>query len=330
MSRSYTYPVPQRRMGLTIEQLREAAQQTVESGLLIRDDRDVSESLCDVVALSHDLLLARSSFDRVPEDVHSTAWEFDYQGWLYLHFRLDGVSRELDREGREHMLGSHSFLLAASGTRELSMRQVLGDNWRTVGIACRPSFVRRELGIRDDALPKALQEFSGEAADTGFWYAGAMDSEMLEVSRHLLDPPVKGRTRNIYLRVKTLELLCLALESLDNPDLLEEPPVKLSQHDLNCLYRAREILDAAEELPSLETLAREVGLNRNKLSAGFKHVFGDPVAAYYRGMRLDRARERIIAGETSIGRIAGEAGYSDPGSFSKAFRQRFGVLPSAL
>ena len=153
---------------------------------------------------------------------------------------------------------------------------------------------------------------------------------MLQVTRHLLDPPVKGRTRDIYLRVKTVELLCLALESLDNPDLLGEPPVKLSTHDIRCLYRAKEILEHAAELPSLENLARAVGLNRNKLSAGFKHVFGDPVAAFYRGLRLDRARERIIAGETSIGRIADEAGYSDPGSFSKAFRQRFGVLPSEL
>ncbi len=317
-------------MGLTIEQLREAAQRAADPDALPEPSAVSPDALCDVVALADDLLLARSNFDHVPEDVHSTEWEFDYQGWLFLHFRLDGVSRELDREGREHMLGSHSFLLAASGSREVSMRQVLGENWRTVGIACRPSFVRRELGIRDEALPQALREFSGEGSDEGFWYAGAMDPEMLEVTRHLLDPPVKGRTRDIYLRVKTLELLCLALESLDNPDLLSEPPVKLSPHDIRCLYRARDILDAVEELPSLETLAREVGLNRNKLSAGFKHVFGDPVAAYYRGLRLDRARERIAAGETSIGRIADEAGYNDPGSFSKAFRQRFGVLPSEV
>jgi len=318
---------PTRRASLNFDQLRELSDDP-EGRLQLLDAASPAESRCELISLSDDLLLSRSDCDHVPKDSSATAWSFDFQGWLFLHLRLDGISRELDGDGQEHLLGAHSFLLSASGQSGPPVRQVLGDNWRTVGIACRPSFVSRELGLADASLPGMVREF-GRGTQPGFWYAGTMDAEMLEVARHLLRPPIAGRTRPIYLRAKTVELLCLALERLDSPKLLASS-IKLNTRDVQCLHRARDLLNQTSEFPGLGELARAVGINRNKLSAGFKHLFGEPAAAYFRARQLDAARQRILDGEIGISRIADDAGYCDPGSFSKAFRQRFGVLPSEL
>lgn len=300
------------------------------AGALPAAAQGVAAELCDVTALSDDLILSRADVSHVPEEAHATAYSIDYRGWLFLHFRLDGLSREQDLEGREVTLGSHSFLLTASSTPAAGMRQVLGENWRTVGIACRPSFISRELGLSDEALPDALRRFQDGDTEADFWFAGAMSKEMLAVASSLLDPAVRGGMREVYLRAKSVELVCLAVDSVGLIDQAVEPTVRLTRNDIRCLHEAHEILEEVTEAPSLDELARRVGLNRNKLAAGFKHVFGETVGAYHRGLRLERAYQRIEAQESSIGRIAQDAGYLDAGSFSKAFKQRFGLLPSEV
>ncbi len=82
--------------------------------------------------------------------------------------------------------------------------------------------------------------------------------------------------------------------------------------------------------PTLEELGRMVGVNRNKLAIGFKHVFGMTVGAYHRERRLLLAYEMLKEPGMTIARAADEAGYRDAGSFSKAFKARFGVLPSGV
>ena len=322
------FPAPTRFAGVSIEQLHEVSGDPERYARWLGTTLP-SQARCELISLSDDLLLSRSDCEAVPEDSSATAWSFDFEGWLFLHLRLDGISRELDGDGHEHLLGAQSFLLTASGQGAAPVRQVLGNNWRSVGIACRPSFVIRELGLADASLPGLVREF-GRGALPGFWFAGTMDAGMLEVARNLLDPPVAGRTRSIYLRAKTVELLCLALERLDRPKLLAESSVRLTARDVQCLHRARDLLNDASAFSGLGELSRAVGLNRNKLSAGFKQLFGESVAAYFRARQLDAARQRILDGEIGISRIADDAGYRDPGSFSKAFRQRFGVLPSDL
>ena len=96
------------------------------------------------------------------------------------------------------------------------------------------------------------------------------------------------------------------------------------------MHFAREILDGSRRAPTLDELARRVGVNRNKLAVGFKHVFGMTVGAYHREQRLERAYDMLRNPDISIGRVADEAGYRDAGSFTKAFKNRYGVLPSEL
>ena len=82
--------------------------------------------------------------------------------------------------------------------------------------------------------------------------------------------------------------------------------------------------------PQIGYLARQVGINRNKLAVGFKHVFGVTVGEFDRQLRLAHARTLLERDGLSVGHVANLAGYADPGSFSKAFKIAYGVLPSEL
>lgn len=284
----------------------------------------------EIVNLTEDLMLTRCDFHDIPDEALEQQWELDYRGWLFLHFRLDGLSREESPDGRVTTLGGHSFLLTTSMTSGAGTRELMGNNWKTVGIACKPSFLAREIHVADDDLPEEVRRFQSGDADTTLWFAGDMSADMTAVATAIMQPSVHPSVRPVYLRAKTVELVCLAIDRLRQPEPLVASAVRLSRHDVDCLHSARQILDETHKPPSLDHLARKVGLNRNKLAMGFKHVFGMTVGEYHRELRLQRAYAKLQAADLQVSRIADEAGYRDAGSFSKVFKQRFGVLPSEV
>ena len=301
----------------------------VESGS--REARDLLPSGSqEIVHLTPDLLLARTDLHEIPDTTHEQQWALDYRGWLFLHFRLDGLSREIAPDGRVTTLGGQSFLLSASTGPASTTRQVLGNSWKTVGIACKPAFLSRELGMSADDLPLEVRRFQAGDPDISFWYAGELTHEMAAVANSLMQPMVHSSVRSVYLRAKTVELVCLALDRLRQPEPVVASTIRLSRHDVSCLHFARQILDDLRKPPSLDELARRVGINRNKLAMGFKHVFGLTVGEYHRELRLQRAYASLQDPDMKIGRVADEAGYDDAGSFSKVFKSRFGLLPSEV
>lgn len=59
------------------------------------------------------------------------------------------------------------------------------------------------------------------------------------------------------------------------------------------------------------------------------HV-GESPTAYIRRLRLERAGCKLRMGAIDIGEIALAAGYESHNAFSKAFKQQFGLSPSAF
>ncbi|VVE22266.1 AraC family transcriptional regulator [Pandoraea aquatica] len=96
------------------------------------------------------------------------------------------------------------------------------------------------------------------------------------------------------------------------------------------VFAARDVLnDHLQAPPSLPVLAREVGINVNKLCAGFRQQFGTTVHGYVRERRLATAFELLSARRISVSEAAWQCGYTDS-HFAKVFRARFGMLPNTL
>lgn len=288
------------------------------------------QGIHEILNLTDDLMLTRMDVHRVPEEAHFQRFALQFDGWLFLHFRLDGLSREGAPNGDTATLGRHSFILSASRHGQPSTREVLGDSWRTVGIVCQPSFVARELQLRNEEMPAELQRFQAGEDKVDFWYAGEMTNEMAGVANSLLHPRVSSGVRPIYLRAKVVELVCLAMDRLQRAQPALNHSVRLGRHDIVCLKEARTIVEHSRVAPSLDALARRVGLNRSKLAAGFKQVYGLTIGGYHRELRLEEAFKALKCRSATIGRVADEAGYSDAGSFTKAFKARYSILPSEV
>ena len=83
----------------------------------------------------------------------------------------------------------------------------------------------------------------------------------------------------MYLSGKALELTALALGALEPAR--DAPPAGLSRADVERLHHARDLaLANLQDPPGLPDLARRAGVNVNKLTTGFRKLFGQSVYAF--------------------------------------------------
>ena len=129
--------------------------------------------------------------------------------------------------------------------------------------------------------------------------------------------------RSPYYLLKAQELL-LSLDAL--------PRGAGCSRQLQQAARMREIHDLlTRDLTrrvTIEELSRRFLINTSSLKAMFKAVYGQPIAAYMKTYRVQKAMERLRNTDDSIADIAADVGYETQGKFTKAFKDVAGMLPS--
>jgi AraC-like DNA-binding protein len=152
--------------------------------------------------------------------------------------------------------------------------------------------------------------------------------KMLSIMRDMLYSGYTGDILNTYLAAKARELLVMCLERvMNNPP---PNPIRMAEKEIERIYEARNTIlqHLSKEWTMLE-LARSVDLTQYKLKAGFLELFGTTVADYQRDARMEKARLLLQDESLSLPVIASMVGYTNPNSFSLAYKNYFGISPAA-
>jgi AraC family transcriptional regulator len=80
---------------------------------------------------------------------------------------------------------------------------------------------------------------------------------------------------------------------------------------------------------STGALAARAGLSPAHFHRVFAAVTGETVKQYTLRLRLERAAYRLLVERTTVTAVAVDAGFGSHETFTRAFRRRFGVAPSA-
>ena len=80
---------------------------------------------------------------------------------------------------------------------------------------------------------------------------------------------------------------------------------------------------------TISGIAESLGLNRKYLARIFKESRGISMQEYLISKRLHEAKKLLLSGY-GASESAYMVGYSDPFGFSKAFKRKYGVPPSAV
>lgn len=154
--------------------------------------------------------------------------------------------------------------------------------------------------------------------------------ELREIALAIRDCDMPEGAREPYRLAKSIELLCDTLRLIGDSALV---PVlgesHLSQEDSRRILNARSMIDErwAEKL-TLDTLSRACGLNRAKLTRGFRDMFDCSIADALAEKRLEGAKMLLLSTDLPVASVGYRCGYLNNASFTRAFSRRFGTAPT--
>ena len=288
------------------------------------------EGFTEIVQVADGLHAAITNWPAATSPVATTWVETVPAECGYLYVGLEGDARiEFEGGGSARRLGaSCSITVAPPGSRHL---------WRS-----GPSVVRRGvvIGFHARYLRRRYPDLPYQCSGTlGAWLTNSetrlrdFDITMLPVMREatatLLSTQIEGQFRHAFVSATIEQLLALAVAALANCE--GEAPVRLSRRDREMLREVRAVLDAnLADPPSVEELARQFGINRNKLRYGFRIVLGKSVGEYLTEQRMATAFALLEQGAGSVSEVAARVGYPHLCNFATAFKRRFGRTPSTV
>jgi AraC-like DNA-binding protein len=210
---------------------------------------------------------------------------------------------------------------------DVTERLEAGMRYTGLSLYCRPSFLAQLLhrnGITACALLNTIELNEGHTV----WHETRPLSAALHyVAAGLLQSPYQQGFRLLHSEAKGLEILCQVLS--DGSDEMPKEYSAITATPVRQIDAVRRILGAQyAPIPQIRDLARRVGMSESKLKRAFKEHFGMTVSDYGLECRMRHALELLQATGMSIGRVAECVGYQHQTSFTAAFRDHFGFLPS--
>lgn len=154
-------------------------------------------------------------------------------------------------------------------------------------------------------------------------------TELRAIALAIRDCTMPAAAAEPYRLAKSIELLCEILRAFAAGEVLTASAGVLSLADCRRVAAARQFIDENWTEPlTLSHIARRCGLNRSKLSLGFRAMFQCSVSEALADRRLSEARRQLISTDLPVGLIGYRSGYQNNASFSRAFCRRYGVPPS--
>ncbi|MBD0270243.1 MAG: helix-turn-helix transcriptional regulator, partial [Cyanobacteria bacterium Co-bin8] len=228
--------------------------------------------------------------------------------------------------GSQHTFTDQHVHLCGPQWEDARWCEFAGQDYLAVDIHIDTPALASLLSDPQNALPPALQQLFEGRCQRPFLDPLAITPAMLTALWQILKCPYQGLTQKLYLESKSLELIALFIESLQ-----QEPAAhpSLQPEDIEPIRQAQQVLlQNLQTPPSLTALARQVGLNDRKLKAGFHQIANTTVFGYLTQLRMEKACH-LLAQQQSIAAVAAAVGYASPTAFSGAFRRQFGIPPKA-
>jgi AraC-like DNA-binding protein len=182
---------------------------------------------------------------------------------------------------------------------------------------------------REQELPALLQSFLAGTLKQTASRRLALKSDLLRCLEDLRRCDQEGLARTLFLRSKGFEIFCHVLKMLELDEGFGGADASLVTS--RGVLRAQQILrQRFVSPPSLDDLAREVGVSRSSLCAGFRQIVGQSIGSYVQELRMEQALELLSDSSQPITEVAYSVGYCHQSSFTVAVQRRYGMSPSEL
>ena len=214
----------------------------------------------------------------------------------------------------------HAFQYSSGYEAE---HRIMSGHFHALSIDIDPGFLKSIMTTTAGDVDELYNRFTkGES----FQSVLMLQARMRDIIHNILTCPFKGITRYLFIESKVLELLALQIDQMQTS---ASSDICKSNGDLEKLKAVREYIDYNYLEPlSLTGLCKNFSLNEFKLKKGYKELFHTTVFGHINARRMEKARQMLAQNHMTISEISDFIGYKNIGSFSAAFKKRFGYAPS--
>lgn len=230
-------------------------------------------------------------------------------------------------------VGDHAELVNSATVQVSNFAEGISDakagtKLRGVLIGCERRHLLEHFKLNVDRVPAIYRPIFSSKMGMPHSLKLPMIPSVIVSTEEMLSCAYPEPLRSLFLSAKVTEIICAVTSQINA--LGPQQPLRTSA-DLKAqaveaaaaIYR-RELHDP----PTIEQLSLRVGLNRNDLTSGFRDMFGVTPHVFSRDLRMERAQELLRLGELSISEVARRVGYGGYASFSRAYHDCCGRVPS--
>lgn len=235
------------------------------------------------------------------------------------------------RIGKDRLKESNTTRSIAYLTNTLSDWSYLGEKgtiYKGIDILFEPAWLADYLGINpsDDVLSAYL------ALQVENIHTEPLDSEYRRLMSEVVEVEEDNPLRLAIIQNRIMLLIERFFARIYERKKNAHFDVPLSKTDIDRMMEVESILtrDIFEPAPTISQLAKRVSISESKLKKDFKLIYGLPVYEYFQKIRMQAAKDKLLAGAHSVKEVAMELGYANLSNFTIAFKKEFGLLPSKL
>ena len=290
------------------------------AGARFNISRREAQGYWEFLRLASDLFVIISDMtyrDKVPLQVPG-------EGFIEFHFHFTGQLSLMPATGRALDVQGPSLLIwrQAPGC-DITEHIHGGVRDTTLTVYCRPSALERYFGRYAETLLSNIVNCD----DIGFLRMPIYPKLANKIS-NIIRSPYDDALRLASSEAMVVETLCEVMSMLKSRQVDSGSSMGLSDRDIECLRKAREILlECHTPPPTINEVARSVGMCTTKLKCGFRALFGKTIHDYANGLRMDYASELLKGRDMPIADVSEKLGYKYQNSFTVAFKQHTGLLP---
>ncbi len=101
-----------------------------------------------------------------------------------------------------------------------------------------------------------------------------------------------------------------------------------NRNSMSILHALRVMHESYFKAITIEELATNVAMSESAFHLHFRKITSYSPLQYLKGVRLNKARQSIQSGGTSVNEVAGAVGYESTSQFSREYKRYFGCVPS--
>ncbi|WP_395339760.1 helix-turn-helix domain-containing protein [Ningiella sp. W23] len=295
----------------------------------------------DIYQFANDILSGRIEFYQLKSDlcliVMDCEWHQDQTiilrdyDWIRFNFSLSiNVDMSISQDSSIQALSPSWRIINNPPHAEIAeeLKQDTKSIWAT--LCCKPSLIEEITNLNIDNMPELLQAALNAYSIDSFHRFFHFSQELNKMTNDLIHNELKGPMRIALMKAKCLEILCKSINEIQKLR-LQERHVKLNEFDQAAIKRAHSILlEHFQSPPTVAELAKDVGVNRNKLFYGFKEVYGLGISDLVQDKKLELGYQMLSQSNISIQEVANLVGFKYQCNFSTAIKKKFGCSPSQI